>query len=313
MKIGEKYYKVLPATGEPGKQSSPIISAAVTAYARMYLWQLIKMVGVENVYYCDTDSIFTNRTGYEILDQAGYINNTQLGKLKVEGLGSVVLRGPKDYDWIDQESGKMKRTIKGVPASSVDLGHGDYRYKQWETGLTRYAMGSSAEVIINEKIKHLTREYDKGIIGLDGNVYPFVLNEMEDDIFGMKRPRAIIPKKINASSQISKQEERNRVNYIRNMTGLDAFSARGLLKKITALGYDYDTFPWDELDASLTYHEIVEQVQAIGGKVLSSQEEARLLKLYEELKFKAVLDPETYLDELHGVERELMHITMDEG
>jgi hypothetical protein len=87
MRIGDKFYRVEPQLPTPGKQSSPIISSAVTSYARIYLWHLMKCCGVENVYYCDTDSIFTNRQGYERLEALGYIDNKRLGKLKVEGLG----------------------------------------------------------------------------------------------------------------------------------------------------------------------------------------------------------------------------------
>ncbi len=177
MKIGESFYKINPQLSTPGAQSSPIISSAVTSYARIYLWNLIKKCQVENVYYCDTDSIFTNRQGYDHMENLGFIDNKLLGKLKVEGIGSCVLRGPKDYDWIDQETGKLKRTIKGVPHSSIEQQDGGYKYKLWETGLNRYKNMSSAEVQIKDSVKYLVRKYDKGIIDNCGNVHPFVLKE----------------------------------------------------------------------------------------------------------------------------------------
>lgn len=185
MKIGDQFYKIKPQLQTPGNQSSPVISSAVTSYARVYLWDLIKKAGVENVYYCDTDSIFTNKTGYERLECLGFIDNKQLGKLKVEGIGSCVLRGPKDYDWIDQETGKLKRTIKGVPHSSIQADDGGYKYKQWETGLNRYRNMSSAEVQIKDSVKYLVRKYDKGIVDNAGNVHPFVLNELEPILTGL--------------------------------------------------------------------------------------------------------------------------------
>ena len=182
MKIGDKFYKIQPPLKTPGAQSSPVISSAVTSYARLYLWDLIKKCGVENVFYCDTDSIFTNKTGYERMENLGFINNKQLGKLKVEGIGSCVLRGPKDYDWIDDTTGKLKRTIKGIPANSIEQPDGGYSFKQWETGVNRYRLMSSAEVQIRDSVKYLSRKYDKGIIDNAGNVHPLLLNELEPDL-----------------------------------------------------------------------------------------------------------------------------------
>lgn len=55
--------------------------------ARLRLFELIDKVGGPhsgNVFYSDTDSLYCNRKAYEILKNAGEINEKELGKLKVE-------------------------------------------------------------------------------------------------------------------------------------------------------------------------------------------------------------------------------------
>jgi hypothetical protein len=54
----------------------------------------------------------------------------------------------------------------------------------------------------------------------------------------------------------------------------------------------------------------VQQVHDLAGTHLSSVQESRLIKLYDELKIKAQIDPIKYRDELEGVERELMNINL---
>jgi len=309
MRIGDKFYRVEPQLPTPGKQSSPIISSAVTSYARIYLWHLMKCCGVENVYYCDTDSIFTNRRGYERLEALGYIDNKRLGKLKVEGIGNCILRGPKDYDWIDADTGQLKRTIKGVPRNSVQQEDGGYSYRQWETGVNRYRHNSTEEVQIKNSVKYLSRQYDKGFVDDSGQVHPFTFNEIGGEKFAFKPSRVVIPKE-TARPSISKHELKRRINYVHEVTGLDMFSSRAMLSLVNSLGYEHDTFPWDELDSSLSYNEQVQQVHDLAGTHLSSVQESRLIKLYNELKLKAQLDPIKYRDELEGVERELMNINL---
>jgi hypothetical protein len=174
MKIGETVYKISPKTRTPAKQSAPIISSAVTAYSRCYLWSLINCAGISHVYYCDTDSLFVDRGGYDNLERADVLDDKVLGKLKLEGVGNVRLRGPKDYDWI--ENGECKSVIKGVPHDSELVGENEYEYSQWMTGLDRYSHGQTSGVNIEKRTKTLSRNYDKGTIVGD-KVFPLVLTE----------------------------------------------------------------------------------------------------------------------------------------
>jgi hypothetical protein len=85
-----------------GAQSFPAIAAHVTSYARMLLFNYIKHCKKAelNVYYCDTDSIFTSG---ELL--ADFISSTELGKLKLEHCydNGLSFMGLKNYSEIDSE------------------------------------------------------------------------------------------------------------------------------------------------------------------------------------------------------------------
>lgn len=85
--------------------SFPAIAAHVTAYARMLLWKVLESAGRENVHYTDTDSVFTNLSGYKRLIAAGWIDPTQLGKLDMEKEGYLYLNGCKDYVFIQAMRG----------------------------------------------------------------------------------------------------------------------------------------------------------------------------------------------------------------
>ncbi|GAH97172.1 unnamed protein product, partial [marine sediment metagenome] len=76
--------------------SFPAIAAEASAYARMYLYKLMKQAGEGNYFYCDTDSLFVNEVGLQNLGDK--LDNNCLGGLKViEETNSITIRGLKDY------------------------------------------------------------------------------------------------------------------------------------------------------------------------------------------------------------------------
>lgn len=74
----------------------PSVSAFVTSYGRVRLWQLCHRAGWENVYYNDTDSLIVNRTGYLALrDQ---IADNVPGMLSLDQRDCTLeIRGKKQY------------------------------------------------------------------------------------------------------------------------------------------------------------------------------------------------------------------------
>lgn len=158
-------------TGEHS-QSFCAIAAFVTSYARDYLRSLIRIAGQDNVYYCDTDSLFLNETGYQTLSKKGYISSTELGKLKLEGTAmNCVFNGPKDYVF----DAIVKR--KGIRKNAAINCQGDFVQDQWEGINSVLKRGGKPYIEIKRIVKHLNRKYTKGTVLTSGKVMPFMLNE----------------------------------------------------------------------------------------------------------------------------------------
>lgn len=170
-KLGEDIYKTSPPIEEFSELSVPIIASAVTSYARQYLFELMMISGLENVYYCDTDSIFTNCCGYENL--YNYIHETKLGKLKLEDFGEVEIYGLKNYKF----NGELK--LKGIKRDAEMISENTYLQKQFLTKALRYTKGiSDGTVMINQVIKRVSNKYNKGYVDKNnGRIYPFKLDE----------------------------------------------------------------------------------------------------------------------------------------
>ena len=150
--------------------SFPAISSHVTAYGRLYLWDLMKQTGVENYYYCDTDSLIINETGLDNLQS--HLDDLRLGGLKIEEtMQSLFIRGLKDY------TTASKDVVKGIRKNAVRLSEGVYQQEQWPSfrGLLRRNEANTYKV--KTIIKHLNREYTKGIVTNSGSVIPLVLSE----------------------------------------------------------------------------------------------------------------------------------------
>ena len=71
----------------------PEIAGIVTSYARARLYELFQKAGLDNVYYCDTDSIFTDKE---------LETSNKLGDIKLEGkIKEFIAIAPKLYSYID--------------------------------------------------------------------------------------------------------------------------------------------------------------------------------------------------------------------
>jgi hypothetical protein len=102
--------EILKTDGE-SENSCPIIAAEITAAARMQLWEYIRCADGDgqHTYYCDTDSVIVDSTGYARLEAAGHCHPTALGKLKLEATSETgEYWAPKHYRFGDETK------IKGV-------------------------------------------------------------------------------------------------------------------------------------------------------------------------------------------------------
>ncbi len=153
---------------EEGLNSMPAIAAHVTDYARIYLWYIIEKAGLNNCYYCDTDSIIVNRRGYKRLQDD--LDMDVLGMIKVEEVtDEMEIRGAKNYTF----GGTDK--IKGVKTSAKKIGEKTYEYIRFPTPYSELRNRLPEDYRIETVSKTLSGRYDKGIVTKSGVVLPHTL------------------------------------------------------------------------------------------------------------------------------------------
>lgn len=147
--------------------SFPAIAGAITAESRHYLYTHIKLAGADNAFYCDTDSIIVNKSGYDNLSET--LSETRLGALKIEHENTdVTIYGAKDYIF-----GDIKKK-KGVPSKAKQLSENRWKYLQFQgfiTWLNNGGVGSPTGVFREKTRKS---QYNKGMVSDNGNVTPWV-------------------------------------------------------------------------------------------------------------------------------------------
>ncbi|GAI39892.1 unnamed protein product, partial [marine sediment metagenome] len=157
-----------------GYNSFAAISSEVTANARMMLWEFIEIAGRENVYYCDTDSLLVNQSGYERC--AGIMHKTELGKLKlVQRSSKVTLRNVKDYTIGD------KTKIKGISKLAKKVSDSEYITYQ-QVGVRSGMRNRNVNTMTWRRVpKKLKRIYEKGVVKHDELVYPLIMTYSLDE------------------------------------------------------------------------------------------------------------------------------------
>ncbi len=153
--------------------SFPAIASHVTAYGRLYLWYLMQKAGHGNYFYCDTDSLIVNNKGLKHLESE--MHETELGGLKlVESSLSLTIHGLKDY------STATKTVVKGIRKNAVDCGNGGYQQELWPSFRGILRSGKPEQYTVTHIEKHLSREYTKGHVHLNGSVTPLVYADDAD-------------------------------------------------------------------------------------------------------------------------------------
>ena len=173
-RFGSRVWSMRP-TGE-ANNSFPAIAAHVTAYARLYLWELIMKAGKDHVYYCDTDSLIVDDSGFGNMGR--YMDETALGALKIEGSStSLEIRAPKHYrlgpDW--------KR--KGVPQKARFLGNNTWEMIQFPSFRTQGRRPKEKGFRTHKLVKHLTDTIYDGSVGDDGWVVPVDARDLQQERF----------------------------------------------------------------------------------------------------------------------------------
>jgi len=165
--LGEKFEM---SSWTESRHSFPAIAAHVTAYARLFLWDLMKRCGSGNYFYCDTDSLFVNVQGF--INLAGLVKPDVLGKLKVESVANTLtVHGLKDYVFGD------KTVIKGIRKNAVQISDTEYEQEKWPSLRGILRSGEPDRYPILKTTKHLYRNYQKGVVDKSGFVSPFEFDD----------------------------------------------------------------------------------------------------------------------------------------
>jgi hypothetical protein len=150
------------------------VSSLITAYARMYLIDLIRLCGRDNLYYCDTDSMIVNENGFKRLKTL--IDPVKLGFLKLEetSVESEFIR-PKFYSF--NGVSKCKGVKKGASIISDSADEMVIEQKQFMRFKTALKEREVARQIVKSIRKRISKSYDKGLV-MGGRVVPFSIDEL---------------------------------------------------------------------------------------------------------------------------------------
>jgi DNA polymerase type B, organellar and viral len=155
--------------------SFPAIAGHVTAYARMYLYELQCIAGHSNVFYKDTDSLFVNSEGYRRLEK--YISNDKLGFLKVEEI----------CDWIEILCPKNYRTPqtdkhKGIRKNAIEFEENRFVQEQFSGLNGMLHVGRLDGTYIHLVEKHLSMKITHGYEpDENGYVQPFIMTYINNE------------------------------------------------------------------------------------------------------------------------------------
>jgi hypothetical protein len=152
--------------------SVPAIASWITSAGRMRLLGAIRIAGWDQVYYCDTDSLFVSQAGMERLLAANWIQTSALGYLQIkEGPATLRIYGQKHYDM----DGRL--TCAGLPRGVLsDAGDGEhYWYTEAPAGALYH--GHRPEAVSTLGTYARAEPYRHGVVGTDGIITPYRLEE----------------------------------------------------------------------------------------------------------------------------------------
>lgn len=148
-----------------GDNSNVAIAAHITENARFYLWELMCKVGVENVLYCDTDSIKLRMKHINPL--MDLIDSDKLGALKIEDKSeTLILEGAKNYRT------EHKRKIKGIPRKAKEISPGVFTFESFVRQVSHLRSGQITGAQMKTITRTLKHTYSKGTVLPSGKVIP---------------------------------------------------------------------------------------------------------------------------------------------
>lgn len=179
------------------------IASEVACNARMTLWEYMKIAGVDNVYYCDTDSLIVNDTGYKRLIQ--YINDFELGML---GKVKTKIKGIYGAKWYETDTALM---LKGVKKNAKKVDKYVWKQEQFERFNTGLRKGDINKVRVKVVRKEIKPDYNKGIVQKSGWVKPYVFVEDNLTVKEINERKDKILKEKEKAWELTKKEEKRSV------------------------------------------------------------------------------------------------------
>ena len=160
--------KVVQIGEKEARHSFVGIPAHITEYARFLLWMIVKSIGTDKVFYCDTDSVVCRKIDIDSLQYP--ISKTELGALSVKAsFRNFIINGAKNY-----VMGNVVK-IKGVPRTATKIGDYEYEYPEFLRSANHLRRKITRYYIIKRTPKVVEPFYDKGEVHLDGTISPFRL------------------------------------------------------------------------------------------------------------------------------------------
>lgn len=164
------------------RDSCPIIAATVTSYARCLLRSYIRTAGVANVYYCDTDSVWTNEEGKRNLETSGVVADDRLGFLSVKDTHEfLTVYGAKDYET------NLVRRLKGIRPTAESDGQGGWTQLHFPSAAAQVSLSRTGGVFVDRVTKHCHRKLTKCVRLPDGRTRPLVFPAENPEL--AKRPK----------------------------------------------------------------------------------------------------------------------------
>lgn len=155
-----------------GANAVPAISAWIMASARDRLWRALQSAGMENCYYCDTDSIMCNQAGCDKLALDGWLSEDEPGKLRlVDKAQGGTIHGWKSYDV------GTRHACSGLPRGTHDEAPSGFYawFTCWLSAALREKRTPDARRVLVQRRN--SRAYRHGVVGEGGRVRPFALPE----------------------------------------------------------------------------------------------------------------------------------------
>lgn len=174
--------------------TSPAIAAFVTSYGREYMLDLMNVAGSEHVYYCVTDALIVDQTGFDRLSEAGHIATRELGKLdikntgnklRIEGLHHVTLGNERKH-------GSVKANAKKIGSHLYQEIHFQHLAQildgrevvemLWDDENDQYVehthyLPPLPGVLVYPIVKEVKPRYTRGVVRPDGRVDPLTLSD----------------------------------------------------------------------------------------------------------------------------------------